>query len=796
MNRLTISKLSAVVAIAAVLSSCNGTKDRMAEYREQGNKLYRAGNYAEAQAAFEKVLLIDSNDSAGRYLLAEALSKQGRIDQAFEQYRKLIDSDANHVMARVRAGQLLLLNGRLPEAERLAGEAIALAPDNVQALVFQAGILAAKNSSDTAIATAEKALQLEPESADAILMLASIHSKAGNEDKAMPLLRQALDKTPDNEAMHLMLANLFLKNRMNGNAEDELETLVELNPDDSLNYRRLATFYAGEGKSELAERILRDGVKQVPGSVQAKLDLVDFLLKTQNADVAIAELLPMVDQQPKAYRLRFKLADLQSIKGDTEQAETTLREVIAQADTGPVNKARNALARVYVAGKRINEAKTLLQQVLADSPRDSDALILQGRLALSERRVADAIADFRSVLLNEPNNIQAMKQLASAHVANSDLELARENQEKVVAALPRDIAARQDLVEILLRLGQTEPAEQHVKVLLAIDQNNGKALEYLFKLRLAQKDWTSAQQVTEAIRRLSVDDAPGFYMSGLAYQAEGKLEQSIAAFKKALKVKPDAIEPLTQLIKSYIALDKIASAIEQLQKTVKHDGKHFVAYNLLGELYLRQGKLSEAERAFRKAGKIKPEWSSVYRNLARVAVLKKDRASAIESLHEGLEKTGRSPDLINDLAALLHDAGKHREVINLFEETYRQQPNSAAALNNLAGYLAAYGDSRESLQRAADLSAPLALSDNPNMLDTAAWIAFKQGGYDRARRLLEQAVATGPVSPLISYHLGMVYYKQGDAVSARNYLTKALSASSSFEGIDHAREVLRMIQSG
>lgn len=795
MNKRSVANKLSVVLLAAGLAGCNGTKDRKAIYMEQGNKLYQAGDYDKAQLAFKNLLQIDPNNSEVRYLLAETLSKQGKIKEAFEHYKAVMNADAAHVMSRIRAGQLFLLNGRLEEARQLADEALSLAPNNVNALVFQAAVLAANNSSDTAIVSVEKALQIKPDSSDAILMLASIYTKSGNDDKAIRRLQQAMAKDPDNEAMQLMLANLFVKNQMKDEAEKALKKLVELKPDNPLNYRRLVSFYASNEQLDQAEHVLRDSVKRFPDDDKARMELVDFLYKARNVDTAIAELLPLIDRFPAAYELRFKLADFQLKKGELENAESTLKEVISADEAGPFGiKARNALARLYVAGKRPNEAKSLMLDVLNENPRDAEALTLRGQFALAEGKTDEAIGDFRSVLVDQPNNVQVLKLLASSHVANNDLLLARENMEKVVTASPLDIQARQDLVELLFRLGKPSQTEQHINTLLSIDSKNTKALEYLFKLRLAKKDWTKAQQATEAIRQLTDNDASAYYMSGLAYQAEGKLERSIAAFKESLKLKSDAIEPLTQLIKSYIALDRIDQAIDQLNKIIKRDGSHFVAYNLLGEVYLQDRKLKEADRAFNQAIKIKPEWFHVYRNLAKVELLKKNKSAAINVLREGLEKTNQSIELIKDLATLLHNEGKHDEVIKLYEEAYKKYPDSVVTINNLASYLTDYGNDQESLKRAAELSEPFALSNNPNMLDTAAWIAFKQGSYIEAQQLLEKAVELGPISPVISYHLGMVYYKQGDNNSAKSYLSKAISTSENFKGIEQAREILHTIE--
>ena len=789
-----LNSLTAVL-IATGLVACSVEQDRKVKYMQQGKQLLQAGDFKEAQLAFENALHIDADDNESRYQMAEALSKQGEISKAFENYQLVAKHDDKHLMARIRVGQLLLLNGQLDDAENIMNQAITLQPDDIEALLFKANVNVARNNTDAAIVSVEKALRIDKHSASAIMMMASIDAKTGKTDKAIHSLQQGLVSSADNESMHLMLANLLVKNQLNNEAEKELKVLIKLKPKSFSAYQHLAAFYIATERLDDAESILRDAIIHSKESLNAKLYLIDFLTEKRNVDVAMVELLPMIDKAAKVYPLQFKLVSLQLNKGDIESAEATLKDIIEFDKLGDDGiKARNTLAGVYMSSQRIEQARELVSAVLTKQPKDIEALILRGQFALADKEMSTAITDFRTVLADQPNHVQALKLLASTHVANNDLVLAAENMQKVVAILPADNGARQDLVELLIRSGDHQQAEQHVAVLLKQNASSKKTLESLFKIRLIQKNWEAAQQITQLFLHDLKDEPTGFYMSGLAYQAEGKLQASIDAFKKALEIKPDAIEPLTQLIKSYIALDQSKNAISFLKKLIKTGPDHFIAYNLLGDLYFQNDKLDDADKAFRQAIKIKPEWAVNYRNIAKLALLNKNQSAAIKILQKGIDKTGMAMELVADLATIYHGRSEPEEVVKLFERAYKKQPNSAVAINNLASYLIAIDDSKENLTRAEQLAAPLEQTGNPMMMDTVAWIAFKQGSYDKAQKILEKVIGLGAVPPVISYHLGMVYYKQGDNSLARNYLDKAVSASTDFEGKDQVRKILQTIK--
>ena len=415
-----------------------------------------------------------------------------------------------------------------------------------------------------------------------------------------------------------------------------------------------------------------------------------------------------------------------------------LKEIVDLDKQGPQSiKARNKLARLYVVTKRVDEAKALVKQIIEENPRDADALSLRGELAMAERKIPEAIGDFRAVLVDQPQNIKMLKLLSRAHLMNNDPVLARENMEKVVEIAPKDEAARLDLANLLQQSGDTDRALQQINALLKENPKSKLGLEAAFKVYLTQKQWDKAQDAAKRIQEAFANEGMGYFLSGLAFQAEGKIDKSVPAFENALAKQPEAIEPLTQLIKSYLALKQSDKALAKLNEIIKKQPKNFVAYNLLGGVYLNDKKFSDAISAFKKAVSIKPEWSTPYRMMAMAYGAQSKKAEAIKTYQEGIANTKGSRELVNDLVAIYHSGGEHDKAIALFEDAYKQHPESMEVLNNLASYLSDYAKDNAELERAAKLAEPLTKINNPNMLDTVGWIAYKQGNYAKAQEVMK-----------------------------------------------------------
>jgi len=794
MKKKNCIKRAVFILILCCLAGCGSKEESKGKYMEQGKVLMEQGRYEKALLAFKNILQIDPKNSEAFYQMAEIFSKQGDIAKAFGFYRNVMSLDEKHVMSRVRTGQLFLLSGNVKVAEQLLQELVTIAPNNIDVLLFQAGIDATNNKVDVAVTNIKKVLEREPDRVAGIVMLASIYAKK-DDQKAISLLKEAEATVPKNESIHLLLAQIYNKKRLKTEVENELKELIKIKPQALKYYKRLSSFYISEKREKEAEQVLRRAVINIAEGELAQIQLVDFLSKKRGVDVAIVELKEFIKQKPTIYPLRFKLFSMQLNNEDSKAAEATLKDIIELDKLGPAAlEARNTLARYYVTKNKADEAKQLMEVVLSENPRDADALILRGQFALSEDRVLDAIADFRAVLVGQPDNIKVLRFLSVAQQANNDYELAIENLERVVEIAPQDIESKQKLIELLVLTNSAFQAEQHINSLLKIDPKNKKALGNLFKIKLSKKKWSEAQEIASRVEQL--DKTKGLYMSGVAYQIEGAFAKSVDAFKQTLIIKPNAVEPLTRLIKSYLAQNQLDQAISFLNKMVKRKEDNFVAYNLLGELYLRVDKGVAAEKAFQKSVLISPKWFNSYRNLGQLFTRRNDLDAAKRILQEGFEKTNASLELTNDLAVIYQNEGNYDEVIKLYDKAYEKHPNSEIIVNNLASYIAEHQATEENLARAEKMAVMLENSKNPNMLDTAAWVAYKQGHYKKAQKLLETAIELGANSPEISYHLGMAYYKQGHIDLAKVQIEKALSSKFEFMNIEQARRVLKEINEG
>jgi tetratricopeptide (TPR) repeat protein len=140
-------------------------------------------------------------------------------------------------------------------------------------------------------------------------------------------------------------------------------------------------------------------------------------------------------------------------------------------------------------------------------------------------------------------------------------------------------------------------------------------------------------------------------------------------------------------------------------------------------------------------------------------------AQAANTLNTGLGLAEGNKNLIAELQGQLgeayHALNRHSESDAAFEAALEIDPKKLGVLNNYAYYLAVRG---EKLDRAAELAKRInELSPNtPGVMDTYAWVKYRQGDFEGARKLLQEAYRLGGhTNPTIVEHLGDALAKLG-----------------------------------
>ncbi|MGO9993463.1 MAG: tetratricopeptide repeat protein [Steroidobacteraceae bacterium] len=773
------------------LSACGGAQARKAKHLERGQSFLAAGNLEKARVEFQNALQIAPTDPEARFENGVVDEKLAKPREAARFYQGALDVSPGHLGARTNLARLYVLSGLPDRALELINPGLDAHPNDSELLTLRAAVRVQQKDLPGSRVDAERAVQLDPKNEDAVATLAGIYTSLKENEKAQQLLEDAIKRIPATLDLRLALAQVYGAENRPADVEQVLLELVKMRPTEKSQRIRLAQFYAGQNQLDAAERALRDGIKALPESRELKLSLIDFLESRRSPQVAEAELKSMAAADPKDFEMKFALAKFYERSKQPAPAEAIYQQVIdAEKLDAAGLAARDRLAMLRAEGNDAAGAEKLIDEVLAKSPRDNEALLLRGNIELSRKDPKAAIADLRAVLRDQPNAVGVLRTLAHAHFANGEPAIAEETMRRAVEANPKDPSLRLDLAQLLAQMGKPDQAKPILAEIVKEQPNNVAALDTLFRVSAASKDYEAAKSAADAIVAIQPKSASGYMYEGLVAETEKHLNEAVRLYGEAADLQPDALEPLQAQIRLLVSDKRMSEAMKRLDEVTARAPTVALAPSIKGNLLLGQGLASEAQAAYRMAIARAPTWWVPYRGLAEAQFAAKDPDAALATLRNGQATVSQPDQLGLDIGMYFEHTGKVDEAIREYEAVVHNNPQSEVAANNLAMLLVTYKKDSASLDRAKTLSARFADSANPSYLDTYGWVLYKRGDAAASVAVLERVVSKAPDEPVALYHLGMAQSQAGSQAEARGNLTRAVNSGAKFAGLDEAKATL------
>ena len=392
-----------------------------------------------------------------------------------------------------------------------------------------------------------------------------------------------------------------------------------------------------------------------------------------------------------------------------------------QLPTLPESHYALAVASTGNENKRVGEALLAIDQALKLKPNWPQAVAVKSRLLLARGPVATGV--------ESSPGAAAVTLLENAIAANTVT-----NSEKSAPAENATAPVKDDSRELRLVLARTQfDLEKYVearKLFLALAEDG---LEDADEMRLAAtlaafqgKDWDVAErEFTESLAADRGDPAAVLYY--LARISEARLRWGEAVDRFSQVPRGDRYWESQLRIAGALAQDKrMTLAISHLRALTPS--------NALERLSLAQSEST----LWREAG---------------------ENVKAFEALETALVADADNPDLLYDSAMLAERINRMEEAEKRLRRVIVLQPTRAHAFNAL-GY--SFADRNTNLDEARRLieKAHSIAPEDPAILDSMGWIAFRQGRMSDAEGYLKRALEKFQDGE-IAAHLGEVLWAQG-----------------------------------
>jgi len=632
----------------------------------------------------------------------------------------------------------------------------------------------------------------------------------GKRREAVIQLKNAIKTDPTNAPARVLLGTLYLGSGEIGGARKELgragrlgavkdEWLVglgqamlmendfdailnEIKPDQSMSQERHATALAIRGNAYLglndagnASQAYEEALGIQPGNPLARLGKARILLRENKLEEAAEQFSEVLRDNPEHVATRLARADLyRSLK--------KLPEAVADYTTALEKQPHNI--RAYIGRALAN----LTQGNLEEGEKDITTLkkrakqvpvvsYLGGLLAFLQKDYDKSSEELQLVLRSAPENLQAQMLYGIVSYARGQYTIADDY-----------------LTRVANRAG-----------------NNLQLTKLLSASRIKLKNYRGAIEVLEPmVESAETPDVQSLALLGTAYLMAGENAKGTELMSKAVEIDPEQAVLRTQLAAGRIALGDAEGAVSDLEAAVnlgqdliqadvllvlgylnqkQHDKAIQAAMdleqrmpdspvppNLTGLAYMAQGKFEDAQKKYQEALKIDPAFTVANMNLARMALLKKDEATARTYFEKVIKQSPGHEGALLALAGLAANAGRSQEALDRLNEANRANPKSLRPILMLSEMHLKNNEPLKAINLLAGVDAKAAR--NPAVLRLRGMAHLQSGEFSSARASFEELVERRPKVVEGWFQLARSQAASGDMNASRDSFAKAIELDS------------------
>ena len=463
--------------------------DNITDRMRLGLSLVKLGESQAGVKELEKVAADDPESDQARVALMIGYVQTGKLKAARAIALKIRDAAPENAGPWNYLGMVELAAGNRAEAHKAFEKSYSLAPGWPVAGFNLARLEQAEGNVERAKEIGEEILKKHPDHLPTMTYLIGLEETTGNDQYAQQIAEKAIKLYPDELGPRLWLARKFLAD---GEPKKSLALFEEIEKD----HREDIGFLAVLGEAQLRAGETMAGMKTFRGLTE---------LAPKNADIrymyaracainndylalgnALIEGLRLDPQHPGIPVLIQRFIALSSGQASTEKllwrmqsaapdnlfltrvrAEYAMRNGRAGDAVKIYQKARERFPNEWEWWGQLTYARAQngdltsaladIRQWLAMHPKETDAWLLKGKILLADGRPREARDSFAQVLKLDPDNVQAMNNLAWL-LRDGDVAKARRYAERAVELEPGYIT-RDTLGVILMDLGEHEQAE-------------------------------------------------------------------------------------------------------------------------------------------------------------------------------------------------------------------------------------------------------------------------------------------------------------------------------------------------
>lgn len=287
-----------------------------------------------------------------------------------------------------------------------------------------------------------------------------------------------------------------------------------------------------------------------------------------------------------------------------------------------------------INARKLDEAKPIVDAMLAKDNNDPQALYLMGRLVYARGSSKDAVDWFEKALKHDEQNAKYHTWLGNALGDEAQRAsklrqpfLARRVKtefERAVALDPTLIDPREGLVDFYSMApgfmgGSMEKAREQANEILKLNPIRGH--QRLARIAEREKDIAAAEREYKAVIAIAPDSTQGYYSLANFYRTQSRWDEAFASYEQVMKLKPDELAAHLTWAGTAAQSGKNLDRGEREVKFYLENAKDVPTANLsnahwrLGQIYEQTARKDLARAEYNEAIKLNPQNQNAKKSL-------------------------------------------------------------------------------------------------------------------------------------------------------------------------------------
>jgi tetratricopeptide (TPR) repeat protein len=455
---------------------------------------------------------------------------------------------------------------------------------------------------------------------------------------------------------------------------------------------------------------------------------------------------------PKNWEARYNLALTLIKRGDRQRATEALRTAIAAKPDSA--SAHHALGTLFESDKKLPEAAAQYQAVLLADPHFPSGTIDLSRVLAAQQKFDDAVTVLQEAMKQSPaaeESISLGAALGVTYAESGNFPKATETLRQLISDHPESAAAHLALGTVLAQQGESASgdATAEFREAVRLDPDTAPASLALGGALLEQKNYSGALTVLRESIDRQPNDAQAYHLEGRIYEGLDQWDKAGEALLKAARLQPGDYEIRKDLALVLVHAGRTDDGIHEFEAAERLSPNEREAHQQLAALYEKKGAMASAK-------------------------LEREKYAKLATQDQQNAEAGK----LNDRANKLLDSGNARAAAQSYRQALRLVPDDAQMHYNLSLALDRLGDGAgetQELVRAVRLDPRLAVAHNQLGL-----LALNAGRQAEAERELKAAIEINPKFAEALNNLGVLDTQRGKDSEAATLFQQAAEYDPSY----------------